>query len=131
MTEQLLHPSAGKFERDGLPIRVFGPEFDGTVDSTARQIVDIGEVAVGEMEDLRGAVMKEAFRYRLLAARTHRQDYIQLADTYRFVYQAVWEATERAKEMLIAEGRDDGSQLRKIREKLEQRSVGTSQNQGI
>ena len=130
MVEQLSN-SVGNFERDGLPIRVFDPELDRDIDAKARLIADIGEKGIDEALDFRGGLMKEAYRYRLLALRTGNQDFTQLADSYQFLYDVAWEAIERAKEILVAEGRDRGTQLRKLKEEPEQRTADTSQNQGI
>ena len=130
MTEQLLHPSAGKFERDGLPIRVFEPKLDTLIDATARQIAGEGEEGIDKAYRARDSLARNAFKYRFLA-RSGRREFINLADTYTFLNQVAWEAIERAKEILVAEGRNAVSQLRKLREEPEKRSTDTSQNQGI
>lgn len=125
MAERIPSSTNPNFERDGLPIRVFEPEFDILIDETAKQIAEAGESGIDEAMAFRDKLVREVFRLRLLR-RTGRQDNGEFIEACQFLSEATWEAIERAKEILVAEGRDWGTQLRGLKAELEQRAFNTS-----
>lgn len=131
MVEQISGSSAATYERDGLPIRLFEPELDALIDETARQIATGGEDGIAEVSVFNYKLLKGVFELRVLAARTHSRQTTEFADNCQFLCDATREAIERAKEILVAEGRDEATALRKLKDRLEQRAGSTSPNQGI